>query len=430
MSSTAACHLQPVCLALLLVGACSPNDSVSAPWEAGAEGAPPLLVPGPDAGVDGFPLTDSGTTPDHSASWDGGAGPVDVGAGQGSCNWSTTPSTSPMVLYYGYLRDNQGAIDETMNKRLVKAGLDVVFTAINSTSVNAGDHLTCGKKQPPTPLFTKFKSWGARLAYGIKDEDLVCCLTGSKCNGKPSICGGTGVQRTADFLENLFKDGWDYVSVDELAADSYWPDGKSANTALRKVMVELDKRNQGKKLILWFSPPTVQIWQPASTKGTLASFAGLFKDCQTLCRKLVFESYYSLSMSASQRLSTKTAVLNNRAFWLNNLAQRLSSVASGTNNVSVAGLGVCHDYLDYGPCDLAPFKPATGCPSGAGPSSHQGKGGLWRQFAVMHGQSPAKYWQGVAFYSLGRVSNKPGYWTTDDVSQYLAQLTKWWAINP
>lgn len=352
---------------------------------------------------------------------DGDVGSVSQGEtfivppGSVACDRSTKPTNLPLIVYYGFFRDDDGTISDALNSRLVIPGLEVVFATRWPTVMEPGDSRVCGA---PSPTFDKWKKKGARLGYALPIAMLGKWLDG-------------GVPAAADQIEKLFKDGWDYAVLDEIRGLDWWDTGKYGSQ-LPALLAELAARNQDKKMIIFFSPGSTDVARPANQDGGLVRFRSLMQSCQQRCRKMVFETYPSntLTVPAEQSIVTTsvTSGATSNAKMIEQLATRLSRVAPGTNVAGISALGLGNvtgdkvglNYLNDPECDVAPLV-------GACKANGSGLGSLRLQFGALHGGTYAKNQRGVAFYSPGKVVTVPGNrWSKDDLSRHLAGLTAWW----
>jgi hypothetical protein len=337
---------------------------------------------------------------------------------------SAVNALQPIVLYYGTFDR------EELNYELIVPGLDVVFTAHGSGKLTngAGDH---EKGIAESGLFKGIHDHGGRIAYGMSFTELVACLyrttwtnadgTNSQADRCPNV-GKDGIEDTALFIEGKFKDGFDYLNIDEVrnpAPNCHPPINFGDNSAdgaghrLRLLIEKLASMGYDRKVMIWFSPGATDITEPVPADpahDSLYKFRGLFKTCIDHCRKMMFETY---------AIKTSTVVDHNYQKFHQTLARRLHNIQIGTNRVTMAGVGIGNsdgaNMQDRPRCDLAPLKGSCG-----------GRGGLHDQFAAMHSESsPAHYWRGVGFWSLGRVT-KTSVWDLADFAKFMRGHTSWW----
>jgi hypothetical protein len=342
---------------------------------------------------------------------------------------SSVAAQPPLVLYYG-------TIDrEELNYDLIVPGLDVVFTGHGAGKLpsGAGNHLT-GKTE--SGLFKALHDRGARVAFTLSSKELIACLhrtTWTNADGenpREDMCpdvGADGVEDTALFIEGKFKDGYDYLNIDEVqkpAPNCHPPidfgdnrvngagEPVGAGARLRRLIRRLAAMGYDRRVILWYSPGTTNVTAPVPADprdDSLHQFRGLFKTCINHCRKMIFETY---------AIKTSTVVDQNYQRFHKSLAERLHNIQNGTNTVSMAGVllgnsDIAHG-LDRPQCDIAPFKGSCGS-----------AGGLEDQFKAMHAGSYSRFWRGVGFWSLGRVV-ATSVWDREDFARYLRSRTSWW----
>ena len=336
------------------------------------------------------------------------------------CDRSSPESNQPLVHPYGFFQAAAGGIDGPMNEALIQPGLDVTFAVANPTFEPGPMHpnsgcgapmgATYGTCAPWTEPFAAWKGKGARLAKRVTDEELSAWLA----------CGPVAA---ADVVERLLRFGWDGISVDELKGTA-WSDDGPWGPPLVAMLQELTARGLGRRVILWFSPGTTEVWRmpaaPGASQGTLSKYQKLFAACITHCRKMAFETYPADASTPdpAKHIVTTTVVNNGSDEMLERLAIRIMRIQEGANNVSIAGIGLADEanlkYLNQPQCDIAPFK-----------GSCKTAGSLYKQFARMH-NGVAHNWRGVAFYKPGGVHGGNGVWTVEDVAAHVANLTNWW----
>lgn len=367
----------------------------------------------------------------------------------GNCDYSLPPTDDqPLILYYGILTED-GHFSENLNRLLVEKSdgsgnltdtMEIVFSGSGGILFSArGRHDSC---KPPEPPFSTIKSWGARVAYNFIEVRLRCCLLGgTPCTqDSAQLCDestGYGVDATATVIENLLRDGYDYIAVDEIkdfgetGGGPYpWRNGNAASNALLNLLDRLNADGYDRRIILWFEYKTTQVYlNPDTGNGRLANYSAIFNKCQDRCRKMVFELYGTNTAwdpGVAEFLSTQSVTaVPTAARYIDWLALRLHRIADGTNVVSMAGIGLGPDSMNNHACDLTPqYPPDTPCPR------DPDGGGLYNQFAWMHNHGDyQKHWKGVGFFSLGRAQE-----TAAEASQYtmvefcdaLYDFTRWW----
>jgi hypothetical protein len=363
-----------------------------------------------------------------------GGGPSDAGPAKrdgGPLGCSPLKTTAPLMFYYGLLQkkvNGKTVYEDALNFDLVVPGLDVVFGIHGGglLTSGAGNHTT-GK--PESGEFKQLHDHCARIAYVISASEIIACLfrtTWKSADGKKSqqdLCpqlGKDGVEDLALFLAGKLQDGYDYVAVDEIkpvrlstpAIDFTDSSPNGAGAKLMSAILRLETMGYAKRAVLWFSPGTTSIISPlpASTPSDkLYPYKGLLKFCQDHCRKMIFETY---------AIKTSTVVDKDYHKYHEVLARRLHNILPGTNEVSMAGVGVGSGEQDRAVCDLAPFR---------GSCYGTGKGGLESQFDIMQVKgSYASFWRGVGFYALGAVEGAAGVWDKKDFAAFLRSRTSRW----
>jgi hypothetical protein len=337
---------------------------------------------------------------------------------------SAVNALQPLVLYYGTIERDD------LNYELIVPGLDVVFTGHGAGKLTngAGDHRT---GQPESGLFKGIHDHGGKVAYTMSFVELIACLyrttwrNADNTNQQEDICpkvGANGIEDAALFIEGKFKDGFDYLNIDEVrnpATKCEPPINFGDNSAdgaghkLRLLIEKLAAMGHDRKVMIWFSPGATDVTDPVPadpSQDSLYKFRGLFKTCIDHCRKMMFETY---------AVKTSTVVNHNYQKYHQTLARRLHNILPGTNRITMAGVGIGNSdgvsLLDLPKCDIAPLKGSCGS-----------RGGLQDQFEAMHSTaSPARYWRGVGFWSLGRVT-KTSVWDVADFAKFLRTRTSWW----
>ena len=367
----------------------------------------------------------------------------------GDCDYSLPPTDDqPLVLYYGILTED-GGFSDRLNRLLVEKAdgsgnltdtMEIVFSGSGGTLYAArGRHGSCS---PPDPPFSTVKSWGARVAYNFMEVRLRCCLLGgTPCTqDSAQLCDdstGHGVGATATVIENLLRDGYDYIAVDEIkdfgdtGGGPYpWRNGNAASDALLELLDRLQADGYDRRIILWFEYKTTQVYlNPDDGNGRLAHYSAIFNRCQDRCRKMVFEFYGTNTAwdpGVAEFLSTQSVTaVPTAARYLDWIALRLHRIADGTNVASMAGVGLGLDYTNNHACDLTPqYPPDTPCPRDTD------GGGLYNQFAWMHGHGDyQKNWKGVGFYSLGGAQDtaaEASQYTMGEFCDALYDFARWW----
>jgi hypothetical protein len=314
--------------------------------------------------------------------------------------------------------------------------MDVVFGGTGSGvfTRSQGNHATC---TPPSDPLSTFKVLGARVSYGFSEGRLRCCLLGpdTHCTDPDQVCSaatGYGVDATAAVIENLVRDGFDYVTVDEIkdfgsnceGPTHWWRDDEDAGDALLPLLDRLNADGFNRRMIFWFEYKTSEVYLDRDRNGRLGNYARLLDKCRTTCRKMVFELYGSDGRCSADAmyLTTENVVRHGAAAFIDDFAVRLDRISSGVNAVSLAGIGIGPAYLDEDACDLAPLFDMT-CPATGG------DGSLHIIFSWMHGHGELqRQWLGAGFYKLCglQLSSRLAPYERTQFADALRRLTSWW----
>jgi len=260
--------------------------------------------------------------------------------------------------------------------------------------------------------FKSFHDHCARLSYDVYPEVINDCINGTAGNQCAGFPGADAPERTAQWAVSKFKEGWDYIDINEIkvvgAVD--FRDGSGNSMKLDAALHHLELLGYPKRLIVWFSTGQTDIDQ-SSSPDPLASYTTLFAVCIDHCRKMIFEGYQNT-----------TQIENGHASRIETLAQRLHNIHTGANDASIMAIGVGNSdpntYLNDPKCDLSPFKGTCA----ALPNS----GGMLAQFNAMRNGTYASNWDGVAFYSLSSVVSNSTWSTADFANSVKKRVSSLW----
>jgi hypothetical protein len=381
----------------------------------------------------------------------------------GGCDYSRPPGDKPLILYYGYFPDSNDLplpLNDVLFAGAGHPNLDVAFhIGYLKFAAQAGDVIAC---RAPAGEFKRFRDSGVRVAkHVLAKADLSCMLDGQSLDptktcdkrlGWDECHASPGPGCTADVFAKLIRNGWDYLSIDELSGT--WYPSTALGKKLMALVDEMAKRNLKNRLVFWVSYHATEVSRSSGASGTdpLAAFKPLFAACKGVCRKIVFEVYGNeLDPDKKPVELATTTVLDYRTgarSFLGWLAARLDAIEPGANDISMAGIGISDGvtcYLNKHACDLAtspPQAPFVGsCPSQGSTNNpyhpnadlHPGWGGIVRQMGWMHGGADTKRWKGFGVYSLGHTDaclSGNTVWKADDLAAVLKDVSLWWDKNP
>ncbi|MCA9712056.1 MAG: hypothetical protein KDK70_39840, partial [Myxococcales bacterium] len=218
---------------------------------------------------------------------------------------------------------------------------------------------------------------------------------------------------TADHLEGLFRSGFHYVAIDEVAlekrenpakpgnchygADEGWRDGDPLAVRFEALATELAARGLDRRLVLFVNTynlaGTLADYEDDPLAGELEDYRQVLTACRDHCRVLGSEIY----MNTKRVLGEVTEGKDEHCHWdlgcFDATARELDHVAPGLNQRTITVLGLSSQNHDYTLQDHA----ASLC---EGPGIG---GGLFRQYHRLHAGAYTRRQPGVGGYALTHV---------------------------
>ena len=298
--------------------------------------------------------------------------------------------SAPLVVYWGVLRDAAGKVDISATAALVVPNVETVFvTRSDDPNLNPGGG-----------AFNHLRSIGARFAYHLPEEWLMDWMN----------------RKVAAATIGQLLQSWDYVMVDELhgptASEGDWRDSATQGKQLHAMLSTLHQYpNLRRRVMLSFREGVGAAHVPGTNGDAgMANYLQTMKQCQDQCRIMTFQVYMSTA-----------EVFQGAWTWYETLADRIRRLSPGSNHVSIPVLGLANDptapnifYLNQPNLDLYPWR---------GTGNGSGWGGLYLQMYASRFGQYARIWPGIAFYTLARLVDRPGYYTRSDAVAVLRYLT-------